>query len=231
MRRSRSASIAVLFVALAACKKDTGKDEARSAEAEKAAPPIEPAQPQRVVTATRAALERAYLADCNHVNVIELEDMEGEKKGDECVLREFDQNCAPDIFGCWNKNQACRDACAKPCSDCQAACTTACGGCKSACAGKPDADPCKQACAVKRADCREKCVARLTQCRENDCSKVEDDCQKEGIARRDKECGKDCAAFEGCIEKVLGGEGDEKGCIAKFPSFSQKCREWCSPSD
>jgi hypothetical protein len=223
-------ALIVLGFSVAACKK-TEPTEAQPAKAE--TPPAPPEDPDDEAP-TREILERAYLADCSYSHETSVDDPStegGTKKGDECVVREFEQNCAPDRFGCWDKAETCKNACAKPCSDCQTKCASSCNDCKATCKGKPNADACMKGCASSRADCRNGCIQSLAECRSKSCEKMEIDCMTAGETQVKKECGEACDGYRACIEASFGGDGDEASCKKKFPKLSEKCREWCVPSD
>ena len=58
----------------------------------------------------------AYLQSCSAVRMV-YDDMEDREVSD-CEWLEFDQMCAPDPSGCWDKGQECKAGCATTCTTC-----------------------------------------------------------------------------------------------------------------
>jgi hypothetical protein len=223
-------------VSMACPKKEEPIVDEAPVELSKALPPAPP-PPVAAVTSTappsRAKLLEAYAASCDYQVRFHLYEDSGElakTATPECSAREFEQNCAPDRYGCWDNLEKCKDACAAPCHQCEASCVSSCASCKTTC--EKDADPkkCAHECANKRLGCRDGCVKALDTCRTVTCPKDETACNQAGEAKVAKECGKDCKAFSDCvIATVFEGDGKVEDCQAKFPKLSENCRNWCLP--
>jgi hypothetical protein len=191
---------------------DAGEDAGprMTYEAEQGSPPDE-------------ALLALYAANC-HANVdLSFEDMDGSQDAGECEARMFDQNCAPDIFGCWDNAEKCRDACAKPCHVCQGACGTTCDACKARC----DGGACVQECAKDRLQCRRTCLYSLQTCRTTTCDGVMAKCEADADARKQKLC-PDCDALHTCLDEAFEKKTPPERCLKRFPKNGKECLEWCT---
>lgn len=169
--------------------------------------------------ASRDAAVQAYLRDCHHVFPFDSEyDVAGDATN-ECLAREFDQNCSPDLYGCYDAGETCRDACGKPCDACQDACAGVCDDCVEDCSGK--SKTCKHPCAVKRADCRTTCLDAKQAC-ESACGTQESTCYEDAEKKKAKLCPR-CSEIGACLM-----DGSPEQCKKQIPSPSE-CFEWCSP--
>lgn len=169
-------------------------------------------------------LVAAFAADCRYTPTVSFEDMDGTQSAKECEARAFDQNCAPDTFGCWSAAERCRDGCSAPCTSCTARCGDTCEGCKRDC----DGGACARSCAVSRNACRVACLHRLHTCRTQDCQAALDTCDADAAARTRRQC-PDCDALRACQQKAFDAKGDAAACAPKFPNNAAECLEWCSP--
>lgn len=169
----------------------------------------------------------AYLADCGHTFSVDAGDPGmAEGADNECTFVEFEQNCAPDSFGCWDKGQQCISECGAPCVDCQSACASTCESCKSQCGG--DAT-CQVNCASARATCRTTCMTGLETCKTDTCREVESACYREGQALMKTNC-PGCQAYKSCLEDVwFRGKGEAEDCNPKLTSTDERCKQWCVP--
>jgi hypothetical protein len=166
---------------------------------------------------------KAYLADCHHT--FEKQEEEGDRMIEECLWREFDQNCAPDPSGCWDKGQECRDACGKPCASCDEKCGGGCDGCMGKCAAEDDA--CKAECAEARVDCRDKCLDARDKCANADCSKAEEKCNADHLALREQKCPR-CDEINACMNAAIEKNKEPtEACAKKFKREPAECMEWC----
>lgn len=169
----------------------------------------------------------AYVESCGHVFPANIDPQYSENDpSNECTWREFDQNCAPDAFGCWGKGEACRDACHQPCVDCQAACTGSCDTCKSGCNG--DA-ACVRKCAETRANCRATCMTAHENCTHGPtCATVESECAEAGEKEKAAKC-PNCSEIEQCITEGWNTTGADPtaACKAKYPANAEECWTWC----
>ncbi len=186
-----------------------------------------PAQDSKATQALPKLSEpaQAYLADCHHR--FKQKSEETEEVADECLFREFDQNCSPDPSGCWDKGQACRDACGKPCESCDDTCAGGCDGCMGKCAA--DDDACRHACAQARVGCRDACLAARDKCSNDDCSKAEEECNTAHLALREQKCPR-CEQINACMNEALEKGGDREPqaiCRPKFKREPAECFEWC----
>ncbi len=168
------------------------------------------------------ALVAAYLADCHARVEVEFDDMDGPRKSVDCEALAFDQNCSPDVFGCWTGVEACKAGCAAPCNDCQAACADTCDGCKTGC----DGGACATACAQSRVACRTRCLFALQDCRATTCSGAYEKCEADANARRERLC-PDCAAITTCLGERHWDGGAAVDCLTE--GNIAECLEWCSP--
>jgi hypothetical protein len=165
---------------------------------------------------------QAYLADCHHR--FQKQQDEGEQMIDECLWRAFDQNCAPDPSGCWDKGQACRDACGAPCASCDDACAEGCDGCTSKCG---DDQACKARCAEERVGCRNACLDTRDKCADKDCATAEEKCNADHLAVREQKCPR-CGEINDCMNKAIEKDKDPaETCSRKFKREPKECFEWC----
>jgi len=192
-----------------------------------AAPATEEAA-REAATRLRADPTEAYLADC-HAKLPPdptiVWDEVFPPAGDECSFREFQQNCAPDMAGCWERSEACSDACATPCATCQDTCAGACEGCKAACGG--DAS-CARRCASERATCRATCVTQLEACRGPACAAVYSKCEADAEERKLRLC-PSCVGLAECAMTAMSEGTDWQACAAKFPGDDPECVSLCFP--
>jgi hypothetical protein len=115
---------------------------------------------------------------------------------DECLAREYEQNCAlhSQPRDCYGEMVHCKDACSPACTNCDAKCASACTLLKRKCSGN---SPCTKDVAVERARCHARCVAERDVCREGDCADAEYACWHDGLKIRDARC-PSCIAWENC---------------------------------
>jgi hypothetical protein len=197
-------------------------------------PPVAPIAvtppPEAVVDAAPAAptddeIVAAYLADCHHVFASAVTD-DMNDPSNECTWREFDQNCAPDPSGCWDKGQSCQDACGETCDSCQDLCAGACDTCKSACG--EDAT-CLKACAEARSTCRDGCVGAKDTCQGATCPAAEAECNAAFEATKAQKC-PECAEITQCFfDRWAENDYEARSCVEKFSSGNAECLEWCHP--
>jgi hypothetical protein len=187
--------------------------------------PVAPA-PSDVAVAIDPKVVDAYVDSCLHVFPANIDPQFSENDpSNECTWREFDQNCAPDQFGCWTKGETCRDACHKPCTDCQATCSGACDGCKAQCHD----DACVRKCAEDRARCRNTCMTAHEGCTTGPtCANLEQACDAEAEKQKAAKC-PDCANIEECITEGWNRTGADptESCKVKFPGNAEECWSWC----
>jgi len=169
-----------------------------------------------------AKIVATYLADCHADIEVTYDDMEGPQTKVDCTALAFDQNCAPDTFGCFEAVEGCRAGCADPCNACQSKCGDVCDGCKSAC----DGGDCLRACAEARAACRTTCLYAVQRCRADDCNALYSKCEADGAARTKKLC-PDCEAMRTCMEARFEDGKPPDTCLT--PGNAKECLEWCSP--
>ncbi|MCA9492019.1 MAG: hypothetical protein KC621_18930 [Myxococcales bacterium] len=162
----------------------------------------------------------AFVEDCAAVFTV---DDEGGGAADECTWREFDQNCAPDTFGCFDQGQACQDDCQPRCVGCQATCAGTCEDCKSACDGKGPA--CVRACAEKRAACRTDCMAGKEDC-EGACQKAESTCYSDAQKELEKKCPR-CGDLNACQYEKMSEGKEREDCLKEFPDHAAECLDLC----
>lgn len=191
------------------------------------APPTPPTAP--VAAAPPEVVDR-YLADCHAVIPVKVDpESPMETYGDaanECLFLELDQNCNPDISGCYNKATECQVACGPTCDGCQGSCATTCDTCKAGCNG--DAT-CLRGCAEARASCRGGCLAAKETCRTTGCSTVESTCEAAWEKERDAKCGP-CAPIATCLQAGWEKQDYEgKACRASMPAVPEVCWGWCTP--
>ncbi len=207
-----------LLAVLLAC---SGFDPSAVTEA---APTLAPAP---VVPAlTPDDLVAAYERDCAYVVMAPYEGVEGVGTAPECEAQDFEQNCAPDHFGCWAGFETCRTDCNTGCTGCGAACAQGCEDCKAACAGRTDGGACVRACAASRLLCRDTCMANRRACSDTGCPASMKTCEADGAARRSREC-PDCAAYERCVLDRF--EGAQIDCRAAYPKMGEWCLLPCTP--
>jgi hypothetical protein len=189
--------------------------------------PTELREPTNATTSPDLPAQRAMFADDCHAVPWRVVDDETSSTGlarrDVCRADGFDQNCAPDWFGCWEGRVGCRAACGSSCVDCESSCGGACVDCRAACA--PDDDACRAACGVARADCFEACAQALDRCKDETCAEAYTSCEARGEADRRRICGKTCEKLAACLES-----SDYERCRARFPKADPRCFEWCLPS-
>lgn len=138
-----------------------------------------------------------YDTDCGHVFTAPYDEMGERGEKNECEARDFEQNCAPDLDGCWNAEETCKDACGKPtCLDCQAKCTAVCTDCKAR--GNKD-------CATTREACRQSCLKARDTCRDTTCPAEAKACTEKAEARRAALC-PNCEALKTCLADRLYGK-------------------------
>ena len=156
-----------------------------------------------------------YFDDCHAVAQVNSEMAEAEI--DACEDYPFDQMCAQDPSGCFDKRESCLQGCSAPCQTCNAACGKPCDTCKSKCDG---AAGCLLGCAMARDECHQACIGARDTCHQA-CIKNESQCGKDFNATRDRLC-PNCDAMREC----QGGNG-QKGCREKFATEDKRCWEWC----
>ncbi|MFT3841665.1 MAG: hypothetical protein QM723_32045 [Myxococcaceae bacterium] len=208
---------------LTACKKDPPPLESLKAVADPKVPPA-------VLSKEQKELNAAFIVDCHHVVTVTVDGPQGDEQKPECEARDFDQNCSPDMFGCWDGLQKCKDACSKPCGKCQSDCADSCDGCKAKCSGDVD---CISRCGVARLTCRTTCLASLNTCRDTTCEAESKTCEEKAEAQLKKDC-PDCEGLRTCLTEAMEkGVTDYKatqdGCLKKFPKADRKCVELCDP--
>lgn len=168
----------------------------------------------------------AYLQSC-HATMTAMDDM-GDGPIAVCEWMEFDQMCAPDLTGCWDKQQECKATCPSGCQDCEAQCTGSCDDCKTQCADGDDA--CLRTCAQARKSCQDTCIQTRNTCLDDKCGAVWDRCNTEFDEKLDRVCPK-CSEIRSCQEKhMFNTDGAElKDCKEVFPSADDRCFDWCQP--
>ena len=182
----------------------------------------------------------AFEKDCAHVFLAKFDDMAEGGEKPECESRDFEQNCAEDIAGCFEAEQKCKDDCSSPCSACQAKCTTGCSDCKTTCATAADKPACIRTCATSREGCRQGCLAGLNTCRDTTCPAQSKACGEAADARRIALC-PDCAQIQSFLDTNLYGatSNDEwpkrearayAAAAKKFPKADKECFKLCTPS-
>ncbi|MFO0598239.1 MAG: hypothetical protein U0228_23245 [Myxococcaceae bacterium] len=170
----------------------------------------------------REKLVALFTEQCTREIEIEFDDMEGPRAGGECRTIAFDQNCAPDTFGCFDGVVKCRENCSEPCLKCQQACGTSCDGCKAKC-GQDAA--CLKSCAEARADCWTNCLYDTQDCRAKACNAQYQKCEDDADARVKKTC-PDCEKIRQCLLKSWYGDGGPAdACL--LPGNAKECFEWC----
>jgi hypothetical protein len=190
-------------------------------EAVYAAQPDEPRDD--TVLASLSEEEAAYWTDCSHRP--QVQEDESEELVDACLYQEFDQNCAPDPSGCWDKGQACVAGCGPACDSCDDACSGGCDGCKAKCAKGDSA--CRVACVQDRADCHEKCMSAKETCVETTCRDEEKQCYDAHETVVADKCPK-CEQIRDCFGDAIERDADPLDfCGKKFKREPNECFEWC----
>ncbi|MCB9683739.1 MAG: hypothetical protein H6735_01700 [Alphaproteobacteria bacterium] len=222
--------IAALLLALGlACAGETTPDPVPEPEpvAEQPAPEPSPARGKHKGKAGKRRgkagaaddVVAAYLEDCAAVFGVDGPD----SSDDECTWREFDQNCAPDPFGCFDQGEGCKDDCQPRCVGCQATCAGTCESCKSSCEGKGAA--CARACAEKRAACRDTCLAAKGTC-EGSCGEAEGRCYDEAEKKRAEKCPR-CGDLNTCQYRKMSEGKEREDCLKEFPDHAPECLDLC----
>lgn len=179
---------------------------------------------------SREALIGHYLEDCGYTALLSIDDPDaasGISDKPECEAMAWEQNCAPDLFGCWDKLMDCKAACKVPCGSCQAKAASACNKCKAACKTGPS---CLRACAEARVDAREGCLEAADACRGKACPAAEAKCMSEGEAKVKKVCGKDCERYKSCASELMNkGTFEYDLCKKQFSQLPADCFTWCDP--
>ena len=173
------------------------------------------------------ALVTAYARDCAFVVEQSYYEYDEDKRGDECVARNIDQSCAPDLFDCYAKGEDCRKGCGTGCQACTEECVSSCGTCREACAKAPagQREVCVTACAKSRLKCRNDCLSKRSACLETSCATLESTCEDEGERKRKKAC-PDCTELGNCMWEP-GFKEDHARCLERYPSNAKECLEWC----
>lgn len=188
--------------------------------------PPELREPTNATTSPDGAEIRAMFAsDCHAVPWRVVDDVSsttGLARRDLCRAEGFDQNCAPDFFGCWTGREGCRAECGSSCLDCESRCGGLCMDCRAACAA--DDDACVAACGEARADCFEGCASALDRCKDETCQDGYKRCEAGGESDRRRVCGKVCEKLTRCLDSE-----DYDRCRARFPKADPRCFEWCQP--
>jgi hypothetical protein len=201
----------------------------RHAEPSKPAQPSPDAGPRELTTEatygspSSEAMVLGYAADCRATTQLGFYDSLGDRDAGECDARAFVQNCAPDLFNCWEPAEACRDTCAGPCHDCQAACGSGCEACKTGC----DGGACLQVCARARLTCRNECLFSMQACRKG-CDALLAKCETDAEARRARLC-PDCDAITSCLGEAFEKHTPGDACLKGRPRNAAECLEWCVP--
>lgn len=164
-----------------------------------------------------AVLIERYAADCHLALRARYDDMDGEAEKPECEAIATDQNCAPDVFGCWDQQTECTNGCAAPCNACEQACATSCDACKT---GGKDA----KACGAARLACRNECLYAQMACR-SACAREAERCSDLGEERIKQQC-PDCDAINQCLWD-RANDGPEKRATCLKPGNARECLEWC----
>ncbi|MFT5683378.1 MAG: hypothetical protein ACI8RZ_004309 [Myxococcota bacterium] len=181
-----------------------------------------PPQPATVLPADADPIA-AFIEDCAAAFTVEDETAGGQVI--ECEFMEFDQMCAEDSFGCWNKGDSCRGGCGEPCTTCQTNCAAGCTDCKADCNG--DA-ACIRQCAESRQSCRVTCLDGLTTCKDDTCSEVESDCYKQAELTTRRVCPR-CDELQECImASYSDGTFADDPCRGKIKA-DERCYTWCHP--
>lgn len=167
-----------------------------------------------------AELIAKYAADCHAEILVTFDDMDGEKEMEDCKAIAMDQNCAPDLFGCWEKQEACVASCAQPCGACQDACAEVCDACKGGC----DGGTCANDCAKARFNCRNECLYGQSACR-SACFKEGEVCGDLGEERVKQQC-PDCDAINQCLWDHMKDSPEARAKCLK-PGNAHECLEWC----
>lgn len=184
-------------------------------------PPAEPAEPTMLPLGADPIA--AFIADCAATFTVEDDFSDGAVS--ECEFIAFDQMCAEDPFGCWDKGEGCRSGCGEPCTTCQADCVPACTDCKAQCDGSAD---CIRQCAQVRQDCREGCLGGLLTCKDVTCGEVEEDCYKQAELTKRRVCPR-CEEIEECImDSYSDGTFADDPCRTKIKA-EERCYTWCHP--
>lgn len=219
-----------LGVVLAGCSKCSSDKAAPDAAVQLAA-----------VTAPDAATARAtedagvgddtliaeYAKSCSHVVEQAYYEYDEDKRGDECIARNLDQSCAPDLFDCYSKGEECKKGCGTSCQSCSEKCVGSCDTCKSGCAKQPPGqrEACVTTCAKARLQCRNDCMKERGTCLESTCATLESTCEDEGNRKRQKAC-PDCAELGNCMWEP-GYKEDHARCLERYPQNAKECLEWC----
>lgn len=189
-------------------------------------PPPEAVAAAAVAAPSAEEAVAAYVADCHHVFPAAVDPQyEENDPSNECTWRAFDQNCAPDPSGCWDKGQSCLDACGDTCSSCQDVCASACDACKSSCGGN---SACLIECAQARSGCRDGCVGAKDSCQSTICPSAEAECNAAFEATKAEKC-PNCAGIAACVlEAYANGDWEAAGC-REYAGDHPECYEWCHP--
>ena len=195
-----------------------------------AAAPIEAGVRDSTAAPTRDFLIAHYLEDCGYTALLTIDDPDsasGLSDKPECEAMAWEQNCAPDFFGCWDQLMECKAACKTPCGSCQASAASVCNKCKAAC---KTGDACLRGCAEARADARDRCLESADVCRSKACPAAEAKCMRAGEAKVKKVCGKDCERFKSCAAELMNKETFEYDlCKKQFSELPADCFTWCDP--
>lgn len=163
----------------------------------------------------------AYLEDC--AATFGVEDPDFGNSDDECTWREFNQNCAPDTTGCYDRSEQCQDGCQPSCQGCQARCAGVCEDCKSGCEGKGPG--CERTCAENRATCRQTCLEGKTTC-ESTCGTAEQDCYQKAQKEKEAKC-PHCSELNQCEYRKMGEGKEREECLQEFPDDPPECLDLC----
>ncbi|MBX7099280.1 MAG: hypothetical protein K1X89_16325 [Myxococcaceae bacterium] len=211
--------------------------DVKAAVGEGSVPPSEavtPEPPRAAATPTEGPDDgdpvAAYVADCHHRFTAAYDEMGEEKRDDECLAQDFDQNCAPDVYGCWNALEACKKDCGQGCVSCQEKCAGGCDTCKERCAKAKQPSSCARDCAEARQACRQECMGGRQSCVDGTCPAKEKKCEDDGEAKKAKKCPQ-CAELESCLSSLDLGDPDAAAkCGKKYPRNAKECLDWCAPA-
>lgn len=198
MKRLLTLLFAALFLACSG-----GSDEVT------VTPPVEVpevAEDGPVTGLVAASAEELFAADCNATRQLVVYDVDDEVMGDACTDRDFDQMCADDISGCYEKEENCLDDCGGRCSSCEAECATACVACGQ---GKAE-------CTAARVACSDACLASREACHTK--------CDERGVGCYDRFDTEIRAACPDCMEL---SECMMDGCKETHPDLDDRCMAWC----
>lgn len=165
-----------------------------------------------------------YFEDCHFVFMVP--DEWSDEPIAACSWQEFDQMCAPDPSGCWDKEESCKTGCVDPCNSCEDSCASGCDDCKSQCDG---AAGCLRDCALQRESCHEACIQQRDTCQYTTCRQVGIDCYTAHDALVAQVC-PSCSEFTQCVnDRYMEGNFDTKDCEVRFAKEDARCIEWCAP--